>query len=336
MNKVIWTTLLTLALLNPCQSAQAAAAPTTQKPAVQGTVPLAGLNATLQQPYTLGKSSPLNFTLTKAAFSVSRVIVGNEVFTPKADQKLLVLTFRVANPQKKDVYFDSRSFTFTAVDAQNINRPSVRSVGLASTGELVGLQLKPSQVLEFVTAIVVPAAGVVPKLIVEHEAGTGVLRYDLRRVTGPLAAPYADPADASGASALGAVPAKVGQSYPLESFDLRLETTALSTEVLDGRAPRSGHRYVVATVVLKNQAPQERYLGLQTLMPEILDADGERLRYLTVLKARGEGGPGLKLAPGAEYRARYVFEVPDGTPLQTLVFQEGYSHTLLFDVSALK
>lgn len=331
MNKITRLTVLTLALLSPAVPGSLA-----QTPILQGTVPLAGVAAVPRQPYTIGRTSPLNFTLLKAEFSVSRVVIGKEVVTPQADQKLLVLTFRVANPQKKDAYFNSQSLTITGVDAQNTNRPSVGSVGRVGTGELAGLQLKPSQALEFVTAIVVPARGPVPKVIVERESGTGVLRYDLRKVTTPLAAPYADPADATGTSARSAVPAVPGRSYPLENFDLRLETVAFSDEVLDGRAARSGSRYLVATIVLNNQAPRESYLGLQTFMPEILDADGERLRYVTVLKARGEGGPNLQIAPATEYRARYVFEVPDGTPLRTLVFQEGRAHTLHFDVSMVK
>lgn len=71
-------------------------------------------------------------------------------------------------------------------------------------------------------------------------------------------------------------------------------------------------------------------------MPEILDADGEHLRSLTVLKARGMDGPNLQVAPGADHRPRYVFEVPDGTPINTLIFQEGRTHSLHFDVSGVK
>ncbi|GGL19667.1 hypothetical protein [Deinococcus radiotolerans] len=326
-------TLLSLALLLPFGPAGCVAA--AQTPVLQGTVPLAGVAAVPGKPYTIGRSAPLNFTLLKAEFSVSRVIIGTEVVTPQADQKLLVLTFRVANPQKKDAFFNAQSLTITAVDAGNTNRPALRSVGRAGTRESASLQLKPSQALDFVTVIVVPARGPVPKLIVERETGTGVLRYDLRQVTARLTPPYADPADPSGASALSAVPALPNRKYPLERFDLTLETVAFSDEVLDGRAPRSGYRYVVATVLLNNMAPADSYLGRNTLTAEILDADGERLPAVTVLKARSEGGPNLQVAPSADYRARYVFEVPSRSPLQAVTFQEGRAHTLHFDLSTL-
>lgn len=334
MNRVALPALLTLAL--SCAALPAQAATTPQTPAILGTVPLAGVDARPMQAYTVGKGSPLNFTLQKAEYSVGRVVIGQSVVTPNADQKLLVLHFQVANPQKQDVYLNGQSLTFTAVDAQNTNRPAYGYLGRVGGGEAVGLHLKPSQKLDVFTVVVVPAAGPVPKLIVEREQGAGVLRYDLRQVAAPLAAPYADPGDKSGATALNAVPAVPGRSYPLENFDLRLETLSFSDEKLDGRTPRLGSRFLVATVLLKNQAPRESYLGLQTFMPEIQDADGERLRYLTVLKASRDEGPSQQIAPGAEYRVRYVFEVPVGAPLRTLAFQEGRAHALLFDVSQVR
>lgn len=332
MTKTRLLAVLTFFFSSAALPAQGAAAP----PAVLGTVPLAGPDAAPSQAYTIGKSSPLNFRLQKAEYRVGRVIIGQSVVTPNADQKLLVLHFQVANPQKRDVYFNAQALTFTAVDAQNINHTAAHSVGRVGSGEAAGLQLKPSRKLEFFTVIVVPAAGPVPKLIIEREQGAGVLRYDLRKVTAPLTAPYADPKDKSGASALSAVPAVLGRSYPLENFDLRLETLAFSNETLDGRTPRTGSHFLIATVVLKNQAPRESYLGLQTFMPELQDADGERLRYATVLKAGRDEGPSQQIVPGAEYRVRYVFEVPVGAPLRTLIFQEGRAHPLLFDVIALR
>ena len=47
----------------------------------------------------------------------------------------------------------------------------------------------------------VPAAGVVPKLIVEREQGAPVIRYDLRGKVKALPQPFADPSDTTGATA---------------------------------------------------------------------------------------------------------------------------------------
>ncbi len=333
MNRTRTTALLTLALFCAALPAQAATMPS---PNVLGTVPLAGVDAKPKQVYTIGKRSPLNFMLQKAEYSAGRVVIGQSVVTPRADQKLLVVYFQVANPQKEDVYFNGQGLTFTAVDVQNTNRPATGFVGRVGSEGAAGLHLKPSQKLDFYTVVVVPAAGPVPKLIVEREQGAGVLRYDLRKVTVPLKAPYADPKDTSGSSALSTVSAMSGRDYPLENFDLRLEGLKFSDETFAGRTPRGGFHFLVATVLLKNQAPRDSYLGLQTFMPELQDADGERLRYTTVLKANRDEGPNQQVTPGSEYRVRYIFEVPIGAPLRTLLFQEGHAHTLQFDASEVR
>ena len=80
MNRVALPALLTLAL--SCAALPAQAATTPQTPAVLGTVPLAGVDARPMQAYTVGKGSPLNFTLQKAEYSVGRVVIGQSVVTP--------------------------------------------------------------------------------------------------------------------------------------------------------------------------------------------------------------------------------------------------------------
>lgn len=75
------------------------AAPSTR--VVQGTTQLAGDVGVIGKAFTIGKNeNAINFTLTSAEFSVSRVTVGEDVYTPKADEKLLVLRYTVHNPQK--------------------------------------------------------------------------------------------------------------------------------------------------------------------------------------------------------------------------------------------
>src|SRR5579871_6690364 len=74
---------------------------------VQGTAQLAGENGKIGVTYTLGKSSPYNFTLLDARYSASRVVIGGDTAMPKADEKLLVVDFTVQNPQKVNRGFDS-------------------------------------------------------------------------------------------------------------------------------------------------------------------------------------------------------------------------------------
>lgn len=92
-----------------------------------------------------------------------------------------------------------------------------------------------------------------------------MLRYDLHRITVPLPAPYADPADSRGMSALAAVPPVLRRNYPLENFDLRLEDVSFSTEALGGQNARTGYRYLVATIVLKTRPHARAAWGCRPL-----------------------------------------------------------------------
>ncbi|SMB83211.1 hypothetical protein [Deinococcus hopiensis] len=62
-----------------------AAAPTSAPPrTVQVAAQLDGVAAKLGETFTLGKGSPLNFTLLKAEYDVGRVVMGNTVYFAKA------------------------------------------------------------------------------------------------------------------------------------------------------------------------------------------------------------------------------------------------------------
>src|SRR3954470_2382991 len=63
---------------------------------VRGATPLAGDIGRLGVTYTL-PDCPWNFTLKSAEFTVNRVIIGNNIYAPQADQKLLVLRYTVQN-----------------------------------------------------------------------------------------------------------------------------------------------------------------------------------------------------------------------------------------------
>ena len=74
------------------QPAKKAALKSQPQRGVRGTTPLEGDVGRLGVTYTL-PDSPWNFTLKSAEFTVGRVIVGNTVYAPQADQKLLLLRY---------------------------------------------------------------------------------------------------------------------------------------------------------------------------------------------------------------------------------------------------
>ncbi|MPY66411.1 hypothetical protein F8S09_06835 [Deinococcus sp. SDU3-2] len=303
--------------------------------AVQGTTQLDGVAAKFGETFTLGKQSPLNFTLLKAEYSVGRVVIGNTVYFPKAAEKLLILHYTVHNPQKAEVRYYWPEVRFTAVDAQDRNSPSVQAVARDGTGESLEVRLKPAQKINVMTVIRVPAAGVVPKLMVQREAA--LLRYDLRGQVTPLARGIADPADTSGATPLTQVPTAPNTFSPLERFDVRLDEVKFTGEALGGKAPPTGQRYLSAVFTIRNMEPGGgRYLW-SDFKPVLKDADGERMEYnQTMLKASRDEKAGGTLTAGEEARVRFFFALPANVNAQSLMLTDGSGRAYVYDLSGVR
>lgn len=63
------------------------------------------------------------------------------------------------------------------MDKKDVNHEYIQAVTREGTTEPVSVSLKPAQKLPVQAAILVPAEGVVPKLIVQREEGAPVVRY---------------------------------------------------------------------------------------------------------------------------------------------------------------
>ena len=304
-------------------------------PVVLGTQQLPGDFGKLGTTYTIGKSDPINFTLRSAEFSVARVCIGDHVYAPTAEQKLLVLRYTVQNPQKAAQHFYWAGVQFTAVDADDVNHEYIQAIGRDGTSDSVAVDLKPAQKLDLYSIIVVPAKGVVPKLIVTREEGAPVVRYDLRGKTKMLAEPFAAASD--GATALEEVPAPAGTPMPLGAFDARLDSVAYTTSPMNGEMPEDGKRYLAAVVTLKNMTTVEQHYYWATFKAELRDADGERVEYnQTMLKAsRDEKSEGY-VKPGEEIRVRFYFSLPADLAGKMLYLSEGEGRIFAFDVSGAK
>ena len=308
------------------------------KPPTKGTTQMAGAEAQLGTAYTIGQNEgAINFTLDSAEFRVQRVSVGDESVAPKAEEKLLVLNYTVHNPNKELLSYDWGTLSFTAVDVQNVNHESINKVGRIGTNETIALELKPGQKLGVFTAIVVPAKGVVPKLIVKHVNGGPVLRYDLRKVVKALAAPFAEPADASGATAASEIAAEAGKYYPLLGWDAKLVSSAYAAGPLGENEAGDGKRFFVATIALKNGTSAPISYDTSTFTPLLITADDEKVEFANILlkTTRNETAMG-ELKPGQEYTARFVFALPKDIAAKTLHFLEPESRVYAFDVSATK
>jgi len=308
--------------------------PTTSGGGSTGTVQLAGDNGVLGNVYSICKGSPLYFSLKSAEYTTKQVVIGNSLTVPKAGEKLLLLHFSVQNPQKTERFVRFDSLRLTAIDAMNVNHECTASWGDADSHQPLEISLKPAQHIDVYTAIAVPAKGIVPKLMVQSPNDTDgpVLRYDLHDKVTALAAPIADPADAAGATALETVPGQAGTAYPYGNFDITVEKFATTTDTLENGAPEDGASFQVVTLLMKNQAPSESFLRWDTITAALTGADGEELKYNSMLFASANRSFEQNVKPGQQVRVRIYFTVPKGSTPKTLALKEGESRTYEFEV----
>jgi hypothetical protein len=302
-----------------------------------GTAQLAGDNGEFGKVYTLRKHEPLYFSLVRARYTVEQVLVGDRLIAPKADEKLLVLHFSVQNPGKTDLLVRSDSLRIMAIDQMNVNHPCESVWGDAETQQQVGLLLKPAQKLLIYAVIRVPAKGVVPKLMIQsnHDNDGPVLRYDLRGKVEALPAPYADPADATGATALMEVPAELGGMYPCNDYTVAIEKIEYTTGALEGRVPGPNERYLVATMRVKYVNTFGSALRTDTFRASCLTTDGEELGFKSVLMASDDRRVGASVRQGSpEIRMRMYFVVPKGVTLQTMSIFEDQSRRFVYQIPA--
>ena len=176
-----------------------------------------------------------------------------------------------------------------------------------------------------------------PKLIVKSSDEL-VIRYDLRGKVKGLAAPFADPADKSGASALSDVPAVVGTYCPVGTWDVRLDSATYTTDAIKGEAPENGARYLVLGVMVKNPTKSGTAVGWNTFRPKVRATDGENLEWnQEMLYASRDETLSMNVEPGQEAKARYYFMVPSGsTAKQFSVQLDDEARRFTWDVSGAK
>ena len=301
------------------------ALPAAQKP---------GDNVQMGTVYAIGTTDPLYFNLLGADFTTGPVVIGEQLYTPNASEKLMVLRFSVQNPQETNRFVRWDSLKFTAVDPFGVNHVNESNWGVSGSGHPVAMELLPAQKLEAYTVVTLPAKGPVPKLIVQaaDSRESPVLRYDLRRNVTPLERPVADPADETGSTALEEVAAQREIAWPCKNFSVNVEKFAAVTSAIMNEAPPKGGRFLVVTLLVKNQAPTGSFLRWDTFTPVVTTTDGDELRYEGMLLASTDRNVAQTIRPGAEMRVRLYFTVPAETQPRSLSIREGEGRSYLFQL----
>lgn len=338
--RFILSTILIPTVLATSIVAASAATKTTKKPATTnhatvGTSQLKGGFGEIGHTYTLGKEYPWNITLKSAEYSVDALRFGDSIYYPKADQKLLVLHFTVHNPQKSEALMRYDTFGITAVDAKDTNWEYIMELGAEKTHEKYGVEMKPAQKADVYAAILVPAAGEIPKIIVKSNDNL-VIRYDLKGKVKGIPAPFADSKDKTGATALAIVPAQVGTYYPTGDFLLRLDSMAFSDQPIGDQAEEEGGSFnnLMVTMTAKNISRDEQVLRYDTFVTKMIDGDGVDVeRIYTMFRAASDKDLDTMIKPDQEISFRFAFPIEEGiTPKTLAISQYEDTRAYQFDV----
>lgn len=300
---------------------------------VKGTTQMAGDNGKVNVTYTIGQTQPVNITLLDARLSVERFPIGIYSHAPAKDEKLLILTYTIQNPNNEETRYNSSTLKFTVVDQEDENHEFINEVRRKDGDERLDIGLKPAQKIEVQTAIVVPAKGTVPKLIVEHRNGGPVLRYDLRPFLKGLDAPYAGD---SAFDARAEIEAKPDAYYPMMGFDVKF----IGQETKE-------RQFGVWTI-----DPDRKIFFIPKFQFKKATKGGDAFRFKAEVESEdGDRYPGQgpykgsldehSTAPtefGQEIASRMVFDVPKGVHLKKLRISEdngGGSRVYIFPLDVV-
>lgn len=297
---------------------------------VLGTNQMAGDDGKLGLTYTIGKQNPMNVTLTGAEFTVERFNCGGYALAPGKDEKLLILSYTVHNPNKEITHYDSGTLKFTTVDQEDVNHEGSNLVTRREGTDALSFDLKPAQKIECRTAIIVPAKGTVPKLIVAHASGGAVLRYDLRPILKPLAAPFAG----EGMDALSEIKANVGEYMPLMYYSAKYLSNGFQESRFGPTTIGDDKVFFLPKFTVKKQTTTGHILRFKCLA---ITEDGDRYEAWSIAKASVDEHAASNMEPGQETSIRMVIQVPKKAKIKEVRFweeQEKPSRVYIYSVDA--
>jgi hypothetical protein len=350
----ITTTSIAIAAA-PAKNAAHKTAPTGQKSAQPGTKDtrqMAGGNGVFGETYPVTDTNqfgPVNFTLFSAEYGVDRFnLTSDTAYAPRAGEKLLILHYRLKNPNAADLYSSSRSLFQTVTFDEQTREVSGQS-RWEGQKEIIAAEIKPGQGFDdLVTYAVIPAKGALPKLILRMgRAGTSdkVIRYLLgqgKNRVKPLPVPYADPVDPSGATALVEVPAKIGATYITGDLDVSLDSVAFADSPLGELTTDEGKRFLVATITVTNKTWEKVYFSTGFTAALMTSNDDRVTDSIQWKDKRNEAWEGKQLESEETATVRLILSVPKNATGKTLKLSENINHsgdisqTLLYDILGAK
>jgi hypothetical protein len=329
---------------------------------IKGQNQLAGANGQFGAVYSL--KGDFNVSILGASYSIEPFVAyaGLQAGT---DSKLFLVDLAIKNVSAMDNFFGAESFITLVDSTGQLYRDG--SIGLRSQGiKDFDFTLRPGQGRGQVDtndplqmAFLIPEKARIVKIMI-NKGRIGkdeeVVRYylagatkaeageagDPKNVVKPLPQAVRDPSDPTGNTPIAIGKAKMDEFVTSGAFALRLDDFAYTDKpVLPDQEIEEGHRLAVATITARALTPREiffvDFIGGDTPLIEITDADGEKVRPLAIVRAKtGEGVDKVFKMAGEEYTFRAVFQVKKDQAAKSLMFGAGESRRYSADVSAVK
>jgi hypothetical protein len=334
-----------LALLFVVTASMPIKAATTPSEYVKGTHQMAGAQLKFGQVYSYNNNGSLiNIAILKAEYVPGQFCPDNRSsYMDTIDHKILVIHFRVKNPNSGDLYLGLGKM-FQGIDADGNTIDDVGTVRRLSEKGGIDVTLKPGQgVDDLVSEMVVPAQGGISKLVLQFgRAGTSdqVTRFIIGtapNVIAPLPAPYADPADKTGASELLKIPATVGTTYMAGAADMTVNSLSMAPGPLGNHTPDDGKQFVVANVSIANKLILQYYFsdGIHATVT----TDDDKITDSFMLKAdHDDDFEGRMMDPDDTAAFRLVLQVPKDATLKTIALNynmgnDGITPDFVYDLA---
>jgi hypothetical protein len=292
--------------------------------------------------------TPVNITLLGAEYTIAPFnLAEGRVNYVDADHKFLVIHYMLKNPNKSDMYVSSQGF-FQAVDSENNTIDDGGDCHEVVEKKTLDVTMKPGQgSKEIVSYIVVPAKGVIPKLIFKDPmAGTSkqIIRFNLEdpaNAVKPIPAPYADTSDKAGATALPTISASTGTSYTFGYVNMSVDSLSLAPGPFGDLQAGDGKQFLVANVTVSNPTWAHRYFT-PDMMKSTLKTEDDKIEDADYLKAKhDEKFTDNTFDPDDTMSYRMLIRVPKDGGLKTLniymdMGNDGKSRVFVYDVSGVK
>ncbi|WP_309714601.1 hypothetical protein [Armatimonas sp.] len=299
----------------------------------KGTAQLPGDNGKLGVTYQLGeKDRELHFTLESAQVAPyyktpeAAVVAG-------ADQRLLLLTFTVQNPQKMtDMTVNSSAFTFTAVSPDDKNFLASGPLYQPENSKSYQTALKPAQKVRLQVVLPIYATGPVRKLIVQRGSGA-VLRYDLSEQIGKMKTSFSP----DSLELLSEVKVEFGKPFDVSGLEAEVQAVTIHENPVGKYKPYQDFRIFTVQLKLTNLLARPQQLNWNTLKPTLTDEDGQKLAWQTdYLSLVNKLSINQEVLPGEFVRGLLVFKaLKNQKPIKLRLLEERANRTAIITIPSL-